>query len=173
MLVILFFPLFIIVAMIIKIDSRGSIIFKQTRVGLNGKHFSIYKFRSMNADASNTGPYFTGANDKRITKFGGFIRKTSIDELPQLFNVLLGNMSFVGPRPNVPAQEKEYDRQQWIKRHSVKPGITGLAQATLRSEATPKQRTALDLEYVDRDSMTMDFHILFMTVKQIVSKGGN
>ncbi len=171
--IILFLPLFIVMAIIIKIDSKGDIIFKQTRVGLNGEYFSIYKFRSMNSDASNTGPYFTEANDKRITKFGSFMRKTSLDELPQLFNVLLGNMSFVGPRPNVPAQEKEYESQQWIKRHSVKPGITGLAQAALRSQATPWQRTALDLEYVDSHSMSMDFRILLITAKQIVSKGGH
>lgn len=167
------FPILLITFVAIKLESRGAAIFKQTRVGLNGKHFSIYKFRSMVVNAASVGPYFTETNDRRITRVGAFIRRTSIDELPQILNVLKGDMSIVGPRPNVPEQEKDYERNQWIKRNSVKPGITGLAQATLRSEATPEQRTALDLEYIDGTSVVMDLRIIQMTVKQILSKGGN
>ena len=166
-------PFLLIVALAIKLDSKGAVIFKQTRTGLNGKHFSIYKFRSMVVDASSKGPYFTAVNDKRITRVGAFIRRTSLDELPQILNVLKGDMSIVGPRPNVPEQEKDYERAQWIKRNSVKPGITGLAQATLRSAATPEQRTALDLEYVDKSSIAMDLRIIMMTIIQVISKGGN
>ncbi|WP_067587596.1 sugar transferase [Endozoicomonas ascidiicola] len=166
-------PILLITAVAIKLDSKGGVLFKQARIGLNGKHFSIYKFRSMVIGAARSGPYFTEANDRRITRVGAFIRRTSLDELPQILNVLQGDMSIVGPRPNVPEQEKEYANNQWVKRNSVKPGITGLAQATLRSQATPEQRTALDLEYVDKNSMGMDLRIILMTVKQILSKGGN
>ena len=166
-------PVFFVTAIAIKLESKGTVLFKQTRVGLYGKHFSIYKFRSMVADASSIGPYFTKTNDKRITKVGAFIRKTSIDELPQLWNVFRGDMSIVGPRPNVPDQVSEYKEEEWVKRNSVKPGITGLAQAALRSQATPEKRTALDLEYTATASIAMDLRIILMTVKQVISKGGN
>ncbi|WP_252179561.1 sugar transferase [Endozoicomonas sp. 4G] len=171
--IICFFPLFVVVAVAIKLDSKGSVLFTQARIGLHGKTFSIYKFRSMVSDATEKGPYFTVGNDSRITRVGSFIRKTSIDELPQLINVLQGSMSIVGPRPNVPEQKKEYTQAQWQLRNSVKPGITGLAQATLRSEATPEQRTELDLEYAKKMSMITDFKIILMTIKQVLSKGGN
>ncbi len=166
-------PFLLIIALVIKLDSKGPVIFKQTRIGLNGNCFSIYKFRSMVVDASNSGPYFTVHNDKRITRVGKLIRKTSLDELPQILNVVKGDMSIVGPRPNVPEQEKDYEKADWIKRNTVKPGVTGLAQAKLRSAATPEQRTALDLEYVDKTSTSMDLRIIMMTIKQVISKGGN
>lgn len=166
-------PMLFIIAVLIKIESRGPIVFRQPRVGREGVEFCIFKFRSMVNGADKKGPHYTASDDNRITKVGRFIRKTSIDELPQLFNVLQGNMSLVGPRPNVIAQKGEYTENEWCKRNSVRPGITGLAQATLRSEATPEERTALDLEYVDKSSFVFDLQIMLMTVKQIVSKGGN
>lgn len=166
-------PVMVLVAALIKLESRGPVIFKQERVGLNGDLFSIYKFRSMAVDAESEGPYFTSANDLRITRTGRFIRKTSLDELPQMLNVLGGSMSLVGPRPNVPRQIAGYTEAEWNERNSVRPGITGLAQAKLRSAATPEQRTQLDLEYVNKASMLFDVWVILLTVKQIFFKGGN
>ncbi|MEO1944247.1 MAG: sugar transferase [Candidatus Thioglobus sp.] len=169
--ILLVFPILLLVAIWIKLESKGPIIFIQKRIGREGKIFLIYKFRSMIADASKKGPYFTQKEDPRITKSGRFVRKTSIDELPQLFNVLKGDMSLVGPRPNVPEQKIEYTESDWHKRNSVRPGITGLAQAKLRSIATPEERTKMDLEYVDKASFSYDLWIMILTVKQIVFKG--
>jgi lipopolysaccharide/colanic/teichoic acid biosynthesis glycosyltransferase len=166
-------PLMILVSLLIKFESKGSVIFRQERVGLLSKTFSIYKLRSMVVDAESQGPHFTSATDVRVTRVGRFIRKTSLDELPQLLNVLFGDMSLVGPRPNVPKQKVEYSEAEWDKRNSIRPGITGLAQAKLRSAATPEQRTQLDLEYVDKASLYFDMDILLMTVKQVLFKGGN
>ena len=170
---ILLSPLFIIVALIIKITDRGPVFFTQNRIGLNGKEFKIYKFRSMKIDANKLGPYYTQDNDDRITKIGKYLRRSSIDELPQLINVLKGDMSLVGPRPNVLSQKELYLIEDWGKRNSVLPGITGLAQAAIRSEGTAEQRLELDLFYVDNTSFLFDIKIIFMTVKQIIKKGGN
>ena len=167
-------PIILVVAMLVKAEGPGSVLFTQQRVGRNGELFSIYKFRSMVTDAAEKGPYFTQGNDPRITQVGAMLRRTSLDELPQLLNVLLGQMSLVGPRPNVPAQRQEYNQAQWDKRNSVRPGITGLAQAVKRSSATPEERTSLDLEYVDKTSLTFDMYVLLLTVKQVVlGKGAN
>jgi lipopolysaccharide/colanic/teichoic acid biosynthesis glycosyltransferase len=170
---ILLAPLLFVVAIMIFLDDPGSPFFKQTRVGLKGQVFGMYKFRSMKCNASEVGPYFTQKDDPRITRIGKIIRRTSIDELPQLLNVLLGDMSIVGPRPDVPVQEKNYTPEEWNLRNSVKPGITGLAQATVRSNTTPEERTRLDLEYVNTHSFYIDLKIIAMTVKQVISKGGN
>ncbi|WP_299204812.1 sugar transferase [uncultured Amphritea sp.] len=166
-------PILLIIAVLVKIESKGPVLFNQERVGLYGESFYIYKFRSMVQNASEIGPYFTDHNDKRITKVGKLIRRTSIDELPQIINVIKGEMSLVGPRPNVFAQRPEYDADDWEMRNSVRPGITGLAQALLRSSATPDERTALDLEYVEKASFMLDLKILLLTVKQVFMKGGN
>jgi lipopolysaccharide/colanic/teichoic acid biosynthesis glycosyltransferase len=167
------FPLFFIVSLGIYCSDKGPFFFKQKRVGRNGTEFGIYKFRSMVVNAESLGGYSTADADPRITAIGRWIRKTSIDELPQLINVLLGDMSLVGPRPDVPAQKKLYTEQEWQLRNSVRPGITGLAQATLRSEATTEQRKALDLQYVQEISLLTDLKIIFMTIRQVVMKGGN
>ena len=165
-------PLMIAVAVVIKLESSGGVFFKQRRVGLSGKEFQIYKFRSMVSGADKQGPHFTSANDSRITKVGGFLRKTSLDELPQFINVLNGSMSLVGPRPNVPAQRDEYSQEEWDKRNSVRPGITGLAQAVKRSAATPEERTQLDLEYVERSSFFYDIYVMWLTVKVVLAGRG-
>jgi len=165
-------PVFIVVSLLIRRDG-GPVLFRQTRVGLHGKVFSIYKFRSMVINSEQLGGYSTQKNDPRITRIGRFIRKTSIDELPQLLNVLKGEMSIVGPRPNVPGQQAEYTQEQWDLRNSVLPGITGLAQATLRSGATWQQRFDLDIEYVRLRSLRFDFNIILLTVKQVLTKGGS
>ena len=107
------------------------VLFRQTRLGLHGREFGMFKFRSMVKNAASIGPYFTSDNDPRITRVGRFIRRTSIDELPQILNVLRGDMSLVGPRPDVPAQRALYSDADWAQRCSVRPGITGLAQALL------------------------------------------
>jgi lipopolysaccharide/colanic/teichoic acid biosynthesis glycosyltransferase len=169
----LLLPAIAVVAILIKLGSVGPIIFVQQRVGLNGKLFAIYKFRSMTVGAADLGPYFTRDNDVRITRVGQLIRKTSLDELPQLINVLKGDMSIIGPRPDLPKQESNYSNAVWQERLSVRPGITGLAQATLRSAATLEQRTELDLEYVQKSSFAYDVRILALTFKQIITKGGN
>lgn len=166
-------PVVLMVAILIKLESSGPVIFRQQRVGLKGVEFSIFKFRSMVVDAAESGSYFTSTDDPRITRVGRVIRRTSIDELPQLLNVLKGDMSLVGPRPNVLVQRKEYSEEEWNKRNSVRPGITGLAQALMRSAATANQRTSLDLEYVDKSSLFYDIRILFMTVRQVIFRGGN
>lgn len=170
-LLLLFSPIMIGVAIALRLDSPGAIIYKQTRVGRALRPFSIYKFRSMVDNADRVGGYLTEKGDKRITKVGKFIRKTSLDELPQLINVLKGDMSLVGPRPDVPDQEVTYTPENWIKRHRVRPGITGLAQATLRSSATPEERTRLDLKYVDTASLGRDIRILAQTARQILVRG--
>jgi len=169
---VIFSPAFIIVSLVIKVDG-GPILFMQKRVGKNGILFSIYKFRSMVINAEKLGGYSTSENDKRITKVGTFIRKTSLDEIPQLINVLKGEMTLVGPRPDVPAQKNEYSDAQWAKRNSVTPGITGLAQATLRSKATWQQRYDLDIEYIEKSSFFYDLWIILLTIKQVFLKGGN
>jgi lipopolysaccharide/colanic/teichoic acid biosynthesis glycosyltransferase len=169
--VLLLSPVLIITSIFIKLDSSGDVIFKQERVGLFGNPFLIYKFRSMIKNANKQGSYQTYKNDSRITKVGRFIRKTSIDELPQLFNVIKGNMSLVGPRPNVFAQQKLYSKSEWEKRNSVHPGITGLAQVLIRSSGTPDERTRLDLKYIDKQSFFYDIYIIILTIKQVLFKG--
>lgn len=133
----------------------------------------MFKFRSMRQYADRTGSFRTATADPRITRVGKFLRATSLDELPQLFNVLIGDMSLVGPRPDVPAQRDDYTEDEWQIRHSVRPGITGLAQSTLRSDATALQRRQMDLEYAERHNLLLDLKILLNTVVQVVSRGGN
>ena len=166
-------PLLLLVAVAIALESGRPVLFQQTRLGLNGRAFNMLKFRSMRQDAAATGPYFTAANDTRITRVGRLIRRTSMDELPQLINVLRGDMSLVGPRPDVPAQRSLYSDADWAQRCSVRPGITGLAQALLRSEATEAQRLALDLRYTREASVWFDLKILGLTVARLSGKGSN
>lgn len=167
------FPVLCGVALVIYMNDFGPILFKQRRVGLGGREFWVYKFRSMVINAERLGGYSTSQNDVRITTVGRFIRRTSLDELPQLLNVLKGEMSLVGPRPDVPAQRVLYTDEEWRLRHSVRPGVTGLAQAILRSEATEAQRKSLDLEYARHASIFLDIKIILMTVRQVFGKGGN
>lgn len=167
-------PVLIASALAVALTSPGPALYIQSRVGRNRQLFRVWKFRSMVANADQVGGYSTASGDPRITRIGRILRKTSIDELPQLWNVLRGDMSLVGPRPLTPMQESTFSPEAWAKRHQVRPGITGLAQAKLRSSATPEQRTALDLEYVDRHTLSLDLQILGMTVKQILfRRAGN
>jgi lipopolysaccharide/colanic/teichoic acid biosynthesis glycosyltransferase len=166
-------PVLLAVAAAVALESGFPVLFRQVRVGRGGTEFGIYKFRSMVKDAAAIGPYHTASDDPRITKVGRLIRRTSLDELPQLLNVLKGDMSLVGPRPDVPAQRTLYTERDWSERCSVRPGITGLAQAQLRSQATPEQRLALDLRYVREHGMLMDLCIMAKTVARISGKGSN
>lgn len=166
-------PLLATVAILIRRHDGGRVFYRQLRVGRDGRTFRVFKFRTMVENADRIGGYATADDDSRITPLGRKLRRTSIDELPQLFNVLAGDMSIVGPRPDVPAQRALYTDDEFSRRHSVRPGITGLAQATLRSDATEGQRKALDLEYVDRSGLLLDLRIIAMTVRQVLTKGGN
>ena len=166
-------PLLLGVALAVALESGWPVLFRQTRVGLHGRPFGMYKFRSMVKNAASIGPYFTSANDPRITRVGRFIRRTSLDELPQLVNVLLGDMSLVGPRPDVPAQQSLYTEADWVQRCSVRPGITGLAQALYRSTSTEAQRLEADLRYTREASLWLDLRICWWTVKRLRGQGAN
>jgi len=169
----LFSPLMLIVAILIKLTSRGPVLFRQKRVGLKGRKFTLYKFRSMVVDAEDRkkdllaknemeGPVFKIKRDPRITRLGYFLRKTSIDELPQFINVLKGNMSIVGPRPPLVSEVDEYEIWQ-RRRLSLKPGITCLWQVKGRNKLSFDQWMKLDLEYIDKWSLWLDIKILLRT----------
>jgi lipopolysaccharide/colanic/teichoic acid biosynthesis glycosyltransferase len=170
---ILLSPVLVAAGLAIALDSGRPVLFKQVRVGRSDREFGMYKFRSMVQNAAAIGPYHTIDDDARITRVGRFIRRTSIDELPQLINVLKGDMSLVGPRPDVPAQRALYRSADWKVRCSVRPGITGLAQALLRSEGSPELRLELDLRYAREHSAWMDLKIMWWTLARLTGKGSN
>lgn len=169
----LLLPILILAACAVAIDSGFPIFFKHQRMGRDGREFGMFKFRSMVKNAASIGPYFTHANDARITQVGKFIRRTSIDELPQILNVLLGDMSLVGPRPDVAAQRALYSAEDWARRCSVRPGITGLAQVKGRSEISWESRLALDLAYTKNASWWLDIRIMWWTLCQLGGKRAN
>lgn len=171
-LALLFLPVFLPVWLAIIATSRGGAIYAQTRIGRGCKPFKLYKFRSMVTGADAQG-YQTQQGDSRITPVGRFIRKTSLDELPQLFNVLKGDMSLVGPRPDTPMQQANYTEADWQARHRVRPGITGLAQVSGRSNLGTAERLAYDLDYAQNPSFRRDMAILFRTVLAAVGSGTN
>ena len=169
-----------LVAIIIRMTSRGSAIFRQQRAGKHGKPFTMYKFRSMSDDAEQrradllpfnqmSGPVFKVENDPRVTPFGRWLRRTSFDETPQLFNVLLGNMSLVGPRPLPLYEVEKFENTAQRRRLSVKPGLTCLWQVRGRNEVRDfRDWVKLDLEYIDKWSLGLDFKILVRTVPTVV-----
>lgn len=168
---ILLSPLLLLVAVLIKIDSSGSILFKQRRLGLDGKEFEIYKFRSMKMGAEKSGSgQYSFSNDPRVTKVGKIIRSTSIDELPQFINILKGDMSLIGPRPTLtyhPKEIQEYSKDERI-RFDVRPGVTGWAQVNGRKNLDWSKRFALDKEYVQKMSFWFDLKIFLLTIKNVV-----
>ena len=176
-------PVFLLTAFLVKVTSPGPIIFSQIRVGKYGRHFKFYKFRSMYIDAearkaellkhneSGDGVIFKMKHDPRITPIGRFIRKFSIDELPQLFNVLLGDMSLVGPRPPLPSEVRAYSLEE-RKRLNITPGITCIWQVSGRSELPFQQQMALDKQYIASRSAWKDFLILLKTVPAILTGKG-
>jgi lipopolysaccharide/colanic/teichoic acid biosynthesis glycosyltransferase len=166
-------PVLLGAALAIVLESGRPVLFRQVRVGRGGREFGMYKFRSMVTNAAALGPYYTTDDDPRITRVGRFLRRTSIDELPQLLNVLRGDMSLVGPRPDLPVQRDLYSASEWDERCSVRPGLTGLAQALVRSEATQAERLALDLRYVREQSLALDLRIMWLTLGRLGGKGAN
>lgn len=173
---ILLIPLFIAVAIAIKIDSPGEVFFKQERLGLNARVFKIYKFRSMcvGAEQQGTGQY-SFAGDPRVTRVGKFLRATSIDELPQLINILKGEMSFVGPRPPLtyhPWGLSSYTPSQ-LRMFEVRPGITGWAQVNGRKEVEWHERIRKNVYYVDHCSLWLDIKIIFMTFFKVLKNEDN
>jgi undecaprenyl phosphate N,N'-diacetylbacillosamine 1-phosphate transferase len=167
---ILFSPLLLLIACSIKLDSKGPVLFLQQRVGKDGYIFQIYKFRTMVVDAEKMGTgIHVEKNDSRITRLGKFLRHTSLDELPQLVNIIKGEMSIVGPRPTLAYQAERYDDRQ-KRRLLVKPGITGWAQVNGRNALTWPERIELDLWYIDNWSILLDVKVLLKTVGVIFSK---
>lgn len=171
--IIILSPLFIVIAVLIKSTSKGPVFFLQERLGKGGKTFKIIKFRTMIVDAEHLGDGLRvkEGTDPRITKIGRILRKTSLDELPQLFNTLCGSMSLVGPRP--PATYHPYNGYQnypqWAKkRFKMHPGVTGLAQATVRNSASWDERIKIDNEYIDKFNVLLDIKILFMTFYRVI-----
>ena len=161
-----FIPM-IVVAIAIKLESKGPALFKQERTGKDGKVFKLYKFRSMTVDND----VMNFKTENKITKVGKFIRKTSLDELPQLFNILKGEMSFIGPRPWITEYYNNFNAHQ-KRRVEVLPGITGLAQATGRNNLNIFEKINYDIEYVDNFSFKMDLKVVFKTIKTVLSKEG-
>ena len=166
-------PLLLLTSLAIAAESGWPVLLRQSRLGLGGHPFGMFKFRSMVKNAAALGPYFTAANDPRITRVGRWIRRTSIDELPQLLNVLRGDMSLVGPRPDLPVQRALYMDADWAQRCSVRPGITGLAQARIRSGGVEGQRLALDLQYTREANLWLDLKIMWWTLGRLSGKDAN
>lgn len=169
-LIILTIPM-LIIALIVKLSSKGPVLFKQKRIGRGGKPFVIYKFRSMVENASEIGPPLTEKNDSRITSVGRILRKTSLDELPQVFNVLKGDMSLVGPRPEIPSIVKKYSR--WQRRVlKVQPGITGLSQINGRGNRDIPEKLRLDMYYIKHQSLGLDLRVMLGTMWVVITQEG-
>jgi exopolysaccharide biosynthesis polyprenyl glycosylphosphotransferase len=175
-------PIFVLIAILIKLDSPGSIFFSQVRVGKWGKPFNIYKFRSMSADAEQRksdllghneadGVVFKIKSDPRVTRFGRFLRKSSLDELPQFYNVLKGDMSLVGPRPPVPYEVEQYHFDERRRLNAI-PGITGLQQISGRSDMPFKQWVEYDIQYIEESSLLKDIEILARTIPAVLRGKG-
>lgn len=163
----LLWPLFLVISILIKLEDKGPAFYIQKRTGKDGKVFNMYKFRTMNVVPE--GKEMETSHDKRVTKIGGFLRKTSLDELPQFINVLKGDMSFIGPRPWITDYYEKFTDEQ-KRRVSVKPGIIGLAQARGRNGLTIFEKINYDLQYVENLSFILDIRILFESVAIVFSK---
>jgi len=167
-------PIMVIVGIAIKLESKGPIIYKQERVGLEGRTFTIYKLRSMYIDAEKNGAQWACKDDPRVTKVGRFIRKTRIDELPQLINILKGDMSIVGPRPERPILTYKFNEEipGFVNRLQVKPGLTGWAQVTGGYELSPKEKLEKDMYYIENQSLWLDLKIIFKTIFVVFNGDG-
>lgn len=165
-------PVMLITALIIRLDSPGPAIFKQQRIGKDNKPFTIYKFRTMYVGTPDVAKSLIDRNDSRITRIGRFLRKTSIDELPQLFNILKGDMTFIGPRP---ALYNQYDLIQMRTDkgvHVLKPGVTGYAQVNGREDISLEQKVEYDEYYLKNRSLALDLKILYDTVREVLTSRG-
>lgn len=169
---ILSLPIFLVVAIAIKLDSKGPIFFVQDRTGLNGKSFKMIKFRGMVQNAKQIGPELTQVNDPRITRVGKFLRRTSIDEIPQVINVLKGEMSIVGPRPeitSITSRFNDFEKEVF----KFKPGITGFSQINGRQKLSPQKRVQMEIEYYNNANFWTDMLVATSTFKVILSNEGN
>lgn len=168
------FPIMCIISIFIKMDSPGPVLFSQERLGKNGKPFLIYKFRSMKIDAEKDGPQWATEDDNRCTRVGKILRKSRLDELPQLWNILDGDMSFVGPRPEREYFYKEFERYipGFKNRLIVKPGLTGLAQVNGGYDLKPEEKILYDMEYIENQSIFLDIKCILQTVKLVFTHKG-
>lgn len=185
-LIIILFPIFLLITIFIKLEDGGKVIFAHSRIGYKGKKFEIYKFRSMKESDLDLKELLTKEqyeeylkefkldNDPRITKVGSLLRKTSLDELPQLFNILKGDMSLVGPRPIIEGEFVNYSKLEKEKLLSVKPGLTGYWQAYARNNASYQtgERQRMELYYIDHASVLLDIKVLFKTVQTVITREG-
>ncbi len=159
-------PLLPLIALLIRLDSGGPVLYRQVRVGRGGKPFRLLKLRTMAQDAETDGPIWSRRGDPRVTRVGGWLRRTGLDELPQLYNVLMGDMSLVGPRPERPEFVAQFEQEipGYAGRHRMRPGITGWAQVHgLRGDTSVAERTRYDLEYIRRWSLYLDLKVLLWT----------
>ncbi len=169
---IIFSPLFLIVSVGVMISDGTPILFRQKRVGKNNELFEIYKFRTMKKGTENVASNELEDADSKITKFGKILRATSIDELPQLFNILNGSMSLIGPRPLIPEETEIRELRNKYNVYSVRPGITGWAQVNGRDNVSAEKKALLDKEYVEKQSLMFDIKIFFMTIHQVLRREG-
>ncbi|WP_337864989.1 sugar transferase [Ignavibacterium sp.] len=165
-------PIFLIVMIAIKLDSKGPVFFIHERTGYKGKPFKMMKFRGMIDNALAFGPELTQENDPRITRVGKILRRTSFDEVPQFINVLKGEMSIIGPRPEIISITNTYNEYQ-RKVFDYKPGITGISQINGRQKLTPEERTKMEIEYYENENFWSDLRILFKTVAVVFTNEGN
>ncbi len=170
--IILTFPFLILIIIAIKLDSKGPVFFVHSRSGYKGKEFKMIKFRGMVENALAIGPELTREKDPRITKIGKFLRRTSIDEIPQVINVLKGEMSIIGPRPEVPSITAKYSEKQ-KQIFDYVPGITGISQINGRQTLTPEARVEMECEYYNSETFLSDMKILFRTIPIVISNKGN
>jgi exopolysaccharide biosynthesis polyprenyl glycosylphosphotransferase len=168
------FPFLVIFSIVIKLDTKGTVFYRQERVGMKGKYFQLLKLRTMEMDAEKDGPRWADTNDMRVTRIGRYLRKTRIDELPQLLNVLKGDMSIIGPRPERPIFTEIFNKKTpgFIKRLAIKPGLTGWAQVNGGYDITPEEKLAYDLEYIRKRSFFLDVKILLLTFKVVMTGEG-
>ncbi|WAW15521.1 sugar transferase [Peptostreptococcus equinus] len=167
-------PILAIFALLIKIEDGGPVFYKQERLGKNGREFFVYKLRSMKTDAEKFGAQWAEKDDPRVTKIGKFIRNTRIDEIPQLWNIFIGDMGIIGPRPERPIFVKEFEEKYdgFVNRLAIKPGLTGWAQVNGGYEMDPKEKLEHDIYYIRNRSIWMDIKIVFMTVGVIFTGEG-
>ena len=168
----IFLPVILICILAIKLETKGPAFFLHERTGYKGEKFRLYKLRGMVHNALEIGPEITGVNDSRITKVGKFLRRTSIDEIPQIINVIKGEMSIVGPRPEITSITDNYsDSQREV--FNFKPGITGISQINGRQTLTPDQRVKMEIEYYKNATLFSDLKVILKTVKVVISNEGN
>ena len=170
---IILIPFFVIFAIIIKLESKGPVFFKQKRFGKNKKFFMIYKFRTMRSDTPKDMPtHMLNNAESYITRFGGFMRKTSIDELPQIINILKGDMSIIGPRPALWNQDDLIEEREKYSANNIRPGLTGLAQISGRDELEIPIKAKFDGEYIEKMSLWLDIKIFFKTIFKVFKSDG-